>query len=613
MSLRVWLPLRGDLINQGLDDITIINNSGASISNNGKLGKCYSFDGVDDWIQWPINKIDYGNKPLSLCCWFKSDKIKTDGCIIDIAADLCLRYSYNSNTVKFSYWRVYGTSSARQGDTQTTSMSFDADKWHNIIMIFDNITNMIYIDGVLQNTWQSKSQEYWVPLLGSSYNRLSIGKSAGSTSWIGGLVNDVRIYDHVLSPKEIEEISKGLVLHYKLDQNLNELNNCYSSPTFNTSSTNGGWSHWGQSGSSGTYGQNTDSQYIFDKTNTYSHWWANASTATGHYLLYQSPAFGGGSRSIQAILKEENSTPITEDIVYPAWNARSGGAPNHIWTSITPLGNGFYLCKCENVNQDGSNNLIGFYLTPGYKVYISEAYCENDREICSDIFSQNILTIIYDSSGYQNNGICNSIQVSNNSPRYTLSSIFNGTNSYIKVTDNNWFGQNLQEITINLWAKSAAWAGTRLFSCTESGGFNTEAGSSGYLRFPVYVCTNEAQTSYAYKYDSQELKISDLSTTDWNMITFVYNHEGTKTYINGELHHTYFNISYGIHFNTSARLFLGCEANGANAYQPWFNGQESDFRIYATALSAEQIKELYDTSMSIDSSGNIHAREVVEL
>jgi hypothetical protein len=38
----------------------------------------------------------------------------------------------------------------------------------------------------------------------------------------------------------------------------------------------------------------------------------------------------------------------------------------------------------------------------------------------------------------------------------------------------------------------------------------------------------------------------------------------------------------------------------------------SDFRIYATALTPEQIKELYNTSMSIDNNGNIHVRELVE-
>jgi len=45
----------------------------------------------------------------------------------------------------------------------------------------------------------------------------------------------------------------------------------------------------------------------------------------------------------------------------------------------------------------------------------------------------------------------------------------------------------------------------------------------------------------------------------------------------------------------------------------YYNGQMSDFRIYATALTAMQVKELYNTSMSVDSSGNIHARELVEL
>jgi hypothetical protein len=38
----------------------------------------------------------------------------------------------------------------------------------------------------------------------------------------------------------------------------------------------------------------------------------------------------------------------------------------------------------------------------------------------------------------------------------------------------------------------------------------------------------------------------------------------------------------------------------------------SDFRIYATALTDKQIKELYDTSATIDNLGNVYARELNE-
>jgi hypothetical protein len=34
-----------------------------------------------------------------------------------------------------------------------------------------------------------------------------------------GQMRDFRIYNHVLSKKEIKEISKGLILHYKMDEN----------------------------------------------------------------------------------------------------------------------------------------------------------------------------------------------------------------------------------------------------------------------------------------------------------------------------------------------------------------------------------------------------------
>ena len=45
-----------------------------------------------------------------------------------------------------------------------------------------------------------------------------------------------------------------------------------------------------------------------------------------------------------------------------------------------------------------------------------------------------------------------------------------------------------------------------------------------------------------------------------------------------------------------------------------FNGsKESDFRIYATALSAADVAELYHTEVAVDHNGSTLAREVVEL
>lgn len=160
--------------------------------------------------------------------------------------------------------------------------------------------------------------------------------------------------------------------------------------------------------------------------------------------------------------------------------------------------------------------------------------------------------------------------------------------------------QYQEAMTINLWAYSSNWSNTtKLFSCTESGGWNTEGGNSGYIRFPIYVATNAAQTSYAYKYNSQELKISDLSA-GWHMLTFIYNSTGNKVYVDGQLHSSYAFTSYGIRYNTNARLFLGCEANTASPYTPYFNGKLSDFRIYATVLSAEDVLSLYNNGAYID-------------
>jgi hypothetical protein len=152
--------------------------------------------------------------------------------------------------------------------------------------------------------------------------------------------------------------------------------NEYVYPTFNIAAASGGWLHWGATGSSGSYGQNTAPRYIFNPYQPYSHWITNAIAATGNYLLYQAPAVGDTDRSLQLICCRSDFGVIDESVTFPAWNAASGGIPSGTWTSINHLGNGFYLCKAEGIQQNGTNDLVGVYVKPGYTVYYTQVQLE---------------------------------------------------------------------------------------------------------------------------------------------------------------------------------------------------------------------------------------------
>ena len=388
------------------------------------------------------------------------------------------------------------------------------------------------------------------------------------------------------------------MLHYKLEQNIQILDNCYSYPTFDTSSQNGGWRHWGRSGANGSFDQNTDKKYIYNKINTYSHWVSNDSDATGEYLVYQSPAFDGGYRSLQAIIKEENSKSIDETICFPAWNARNGGTASHLWTSIISLGNGFYLCKCEGISQDGSDDLVGIYVKPGYKIYISEAYLENDKEICSEIlYHRNYIT---DSSGYGYDGTIaeGTLTIKNDSNRYNYSSYFNGSTSINlqSIYDNT---VRNKQLTVACWIKYTQnpTQDNFIYRGLVSIYIKTAYNSNPYPLFISWNHATDSSTSGNAWYAGYNTIINT-----WFHVCYVFNAGIWKLYINGQ------------HVGTSDRASTGTYiyGNKGNDFGTNFIGMLNDLRVYSTALSAEDVLDLYHTPASIDNLGNAHAFEFIE-
>jgi len=89
----------------------------------------------------------------------------------------------------------------------------------------------------------------------------------------------------------------------------------------------------------------------------------------------------------------------------------------------------------------------------------------------------------------------------------------------------------------------------------------------------------------------------DISTDEWYHTVLVS--EGNKQYsyyINGEKLGTYNGSANS--WTPTGNIFLGENINGVF--------YESDVRIYMTALSADDVKSLYNNSAYIDNQGNIY-------
>lgn len=600
MALQVWLPLNGNLNNQGLNNITV---SGGTIDNNGKLGKCYlvnknSYISIAHTIPKTSN--------WTMTWWMKLPSSMNNATAWEGMLNLnVVNSSSGADSSSTINWANYHNvkiwdDANHQWKWAAPGTDFNYDKWHYWTLVHSaNGTGVqcnMYIDG--QSIGNFSNTTHPLQIIPGTIN-IGFGISTG-----GFYINDFRIYDHALSAKEIELLARGLVMHYPLNDNsIQVMNNCFNYPTFNTSSSSGGWSHWGASGASGSYGQTTDKNYIYRKDQTYAHWFANASTGTNYYILYQEPAFDGGFRSLCCILKEENGKEINESICWPSWNDNaSGGAAFNKWTSVSPLGDGFYLCKCEGLKQNGSNDLVALDINPGVKIYVSECYLENDRTACSDIFYSS--DIIYDSSGYNYNGTATSnITCSIDSSKYDLSTVFNENGDSITLP-NIWVSNTLlNQLSVSIWFKTNTLNNTlpNLWSLGENSFARIRLASVTSIWY--YLNINGTNVSSTYT-------IKNVLDNKWHHVVFIFENGIAKVFLDNEL------IGTTNHSSTGTTLKMGSTSwhlAGYHATAEKFIGSLSDFRIYATPLSEKVIQELYQMGASATKNGNLLTYEFKEV
>ena len=70
MSLVVWLPLNGDLHNQGCSNVSVTNTS-ATVNTAGKIGSCYSFGTSNSYIKFDNMNFIHNFTECSVSLWLK--------------------------------------------------------------------------------------------------------------------------------------------------------------------------------------------------------------------------------------------------------------------------------------------------------------------------------------------------------------------------------------------------------------------------------------------------------------------------------------------------------------------------------------------------------------
>jgi hypothetical protein len=245
MALIAWYKLDGSL--EDSVGKTSLTNSGTSTAVAGKIGQAMRKTSgyyLTDLTNIPDN--------LSISLWYKHNGATwASECIFGtrLGSNGFMLYRNASDTA--GYYRAYfwynSTSSTIVGYNQWPGISgLSPDTWYHLVMTRDSLGNFrLYKDGTLIYNGSPPSDFVSWNNNGATLAFHAQGNGSGYTA--GDIsFNDVRIYDHALSPKEVKELAKAKILHYKFDD--------FQEPTQNILGTiTPSYSKWGTNEGTSTY------------------------------------------------------------------------------------------------------------------------------------------------------------------------------------------------------------------------------------------------------------------------------------------------------------------------------------------------------------------------
>lgn len=615
MALQVWLPFNKDTHNQGIfDKSPAFSASNCSIIDSGKLSKCLkttTSGNIDTYYtpKFNVSSISFGG-------WFKFNKEEIQNAIgglnytssaVAATGNLIGNCSYGgigliwisnnmySSGKVLSSINVFGNIRTPSINYNTNQITINFDEWIHIFYVLNRDKNEMYLykNGELFNTVHLNSYSDWVERY-LQINRGGIYGGNGPAACIPYCINDLRIYDHALTVKEVKEISKGLVVHYQLKDTTIE-----ATTNLCTNLVAGGRTTLSADKMSVTT-NGTEGDTYFDM--------ALSETLVSGTTYTLSMYATGMPEGKEWIMRIGNLSQYLFSI-YNGYNKITFTANDSLVTSV---------------NNRGTKLLIDDGGGEARYAVTTFSHCQLEKKAYASpytIGTRPANNVIYDCSGFNNNGTIwkydsnGTCEIDATSPRYYIDTYINSSNNTTNTASGtvyiygNCELTSPEKLTVAFWCKPIAGYGGN----TTQGQFSLTNNSIGdtagqdYNTAPMNHRDGTIDINSVATVTTIRPNI-DFTANEWHYYVVTYDGRYGKVYKDGAL-----TATKDMGSNKNLGNMKGIVIGFSRAGGVWRSNKSyySDFRLYVTALSDDDIKELYQTAAHVDSN-NFYTYEFVE-
>ncbi|HUW20936.1 MAG TPA: LamG domain-containing protein [Sedimentisphaerales bacterium] len=583
----------------GTNNGTLVNGP---VWTSGKIAGALRFDGIDDYVRVNDDPSLDGMNALALTAWLKTVGSGIDTGVIhkylhfdgDNWNDSFFLSLKNDGKITFSY---------SLGNTQvvkTSSTVVDDDCWHQIVGIYTGSKGSIYIDGN-QAPLSRDDPDPGGPINDSNQDLLiGCANAAGTLQYFfDGEIDDVRVYNRALSAEEVRQLyggePPGITATYYVD------------------GVNGSDSNDGSTLETAfaTIQKGIDEANDGDTVLVYPAVYQQAIDFDGKAITVQGVATAAGvpvletpmDYAVSFYTAEGSDSVLKNFVIRNSFRAAFIAAASPTLSNLTVVDNDFGIAAYAGSQPDISNCI--FYNNTDGDLFQCQALYSWTQQGAATLteglvscwnFDEGSGTTAYDSAGTNNGTLVNG-------PVWTTGKIagalsFDGINDYVALPNNTpiWLPQN--DFTAACWVyfdkdptSTAEFILDLQWSCWSVHELNT-----GYGIFRNAV---DGKVKFAMETASadDDLRSEDvLAKNRWYHVVAVRYGTTQAIYLDGQLNASRTCSGEPIKFVGSGsdyKVNFGRVSNVSETLY-YLDGMIDDVRIYDRALSAEEVRELYE-------------------